>query len=94
MKTLEIILKLAFLAGAVSFITTQSISSIGFIVFLVISFVLGIVLIINKDSSYSKAQTKKDYAIRKTEGGLLIIFSVVTFYVVVNMFTLVSTIGQ
>lgn len=76
MRKFEIILKLLFLAGAVNFIIAKSIDSIGFIVFLIVCFALGIILIVNKNSSYNYPQTKKDYIIRRTEGTFLIVFSI------------------
>ena len=81
MKYIEIILKLAFLALAIGLFVTMSIPSALFYVFLFVSLVLGIVLFFNKHESYGypAGYTKMNrvYAIRKIEGVLLVIFSII-----------------
>ena len=80
MRYLEIILKLLFLAGSIFFIITKSVASPWFNIFLVVSIVLGIVLILNMDSSYRYPHTAATYWMRRVEGALLIIFAAVTAY--------------
>ncbi|MEK7609505.1 MAG: hypothetical protein AAB470_00075 [Patescibacteria group bacterium] len=77
MRYTEIILKLLFLIGAVSFIITKNILSPLFQVFLVVTILLGITLLLNKNASYYFKQSNRDLTIRKIEGILLIVFSVV-----------------
>ncbi len=77
MRYIESILKLLFLAGAIFFIVTKDISSSNFLCFLLVSLILGVVLMFNKDASYHFKQTKRDLGMRKIEGVLLVIFSVV-----------------
>ncbi len=76
MRQVETILKLLFLLGAVFFISTWNIDHDLFIVFLVVKLLLGIVLIFNKEASYNFKQTKRDLAIRKTEGIIMVVSSV------------------
>ncbi len=82
MKYIEIFLKLAFLIISVMFIITNSIDSSWFFVSLLVSFLLGIILIINKNSSYNYPQTDRDYLIRRIEGVLLLIFSLTAFFLI------------
>ena len=77
MKTVEIILKLAFLALSVSFIIAQSIYSPLFDLLLIICIVLGLVLLLNHHSSYKIRKGTKDLIYRQIEGGILIIFAAV-----------------
>lgn len=77
MRKLEIILKLVFLAGSINFYITKAFDSIGFTVYLIAGILLGLILIINKDSSYHYPQKPQDYVIRRVEGALLIIFSII-----------------
>ncbi len=72
MRYFEIALKIAFLViGAAQYIS-GNVFTCWFLVFIAISFVLGIVLLFNKKSSYNFKQTKQDLLIRKVEGWVLI----------------------
>ncbi|MES2315043.1 MAG: hypothetical protein V4524_03875 [Patescibacteria group bacterium] len=77
MRIIEIILKLLFLGLAIYFVSTQSIFSSLFNLFLLVSIVLGVVLMLNHDASYHFKQTKRDLSIRKIEGGVLILFAAI-----------------
>jgi len=79
MRYTEILLKILFLIGGINFIVTKSVTSIWFSLFLVVSFILGLILIINKNPSYRNCNTKRDLAIRGIEGTLLIVFSLVMY---------------
>ncbi len=79
MRNFEIILKIAFLAGSIVFLFTKDFNSVGFLIFLIVCAVLGCVLVVNKDSSYHYPQTPRDLVIRKIEGILLVVFSIITF---------------
>lgn len=91
MRVFETILKLLFLLSSMYLtVLAQSPNQEPAILvlffgppFFLLSFILGLVLIFNKKSSYNYPQSKRDYAIRKTEGGILIIFSVVCFSILV-----------
>jgi len=78
MRNVEITLKLAFLALSVSFVAAQSIYSPLFDLLLVVCIVLGLVLMINKHSSYKFKHTSTDYKLRQVEGGILVLFAVFT----------------
>ena len=75
MRYIEIILKLAFLGLSIFFIDTHSFSILFVSVFLLVCFILGFVLLFNKDASYHFKQTHKDLTIRKIEGVTMIIFA-------------------
>ena len=80
MKSLEITLKVCFLILAVALIATRNIVDVGLWSFLVVSFGLGIVLIINKKNpSYQYPKKYKYmsriYSMRRIEGMLLVIFA-------------------
>ncbi len=77
MKYFEIALKLGFLANAVYLFMIRDVTSLWFYLILFVSLALGLVLIFNKDSSYNYTQTKKDYSMRRIEGGTLIAFSII-----------------
>ena len=77
MRTIETILKLVFLGLSIYFLSTQAVFSPLFNLFLLVSIVLGVVLLINKDASYRFKQSKKDLKIRKIEGGVLILFAAI-----------------
>lgn len=81
MRIFEIILKLAFFLSSMYFVAARPFDATCFTAFLVLSLILGIVLIFNKDSSYDYPQTKKDYFIRRIEGGVLIAFAVIIFII-------------
>jgi hypothetical protein len=79
MRYAEIIFKILFLLTAVYFISTQAVLSPSFNILLIISIVLGLMLMINKDHpSYKFKHTKHDYALRHIEGGFLILFAVIS----------------
>lgn len=85
MKYFEILLKIIFAALAIFLVITGNITSMWFCLFLLISFILGIVLIFNKKESYSYKNPKKGvFVTRRIEGVLLIIFSVAIF--VLNLY--------
>lgn len=75
MKKIEITLKVGFILLALALIITGQVNTMGLMIFLVVSFVLGGILIINKDSSYSHKHTKKEWVMRRIEGVLLVVFS-------------------
>lgn len=78
MRSIEITLKFCFLILAVVLISTSNVINVGLWTFLVISFALGVVLTLNKKPSYKGANTKSDFRIRKIEGALLVIFSLIS----------------
>lgn len=80
MRILETILKLLFLSVSIYSIKSEVVPTQFLSVYLLITLILGIVLIFNKQSSYNYPQTKKDFIIRRVEGGLLIIFSLFVAY--------------
>jgi hypothetical protein len=77
MRYIEIILKLSFLALAITLLITKNIVSPFFTLFLLVSIVLGLVLMINKDASYHFKQSRKDIRIRRFEGAIMILFAVI-----------------
>ncbi|HTK33186.1 MAG TPA: hypothetical protein VL335_01415 [Candidatus Paceibacterota bacterium] len=77
MRTVETILKLAFLGLAIYFLSTQAVLSPLFSLFLLVSIVLGMFLMLNHEASYHFKQSKKDLGIRKIEGGVLILFAAI-----------------
>ena len=81
MRILEIILKLAFLVGAIFLIVTQEAKGQIFSLFLLVCVLLGITLIFNKRESYwypkNYPKMKGVYLTRRIEGGLLIIFALI-----------------
>lgn len=72
MRKLEIALKFCFVALAAALIWTRNIYDIGFITFLFVGLILGVVLIISKHPSYKRANKKRDFMMRRIEGALLI----------------------
>lgn len=78
MRYIEIIFKLGFLGLAIYFLSIQTVVSPLFDLFLIVCIVLGLVLLINKHASYNFKQTKKDLKMRQIEGGVLIVFAVIT----------------
>ena len=78
MRPLEITLKFCFLILAIVLIATSDVISLGLWAFLVVSFALGVVLVINKKPSYKKANAKSDFKIRKVEGVILVAFAVIS----------------
>ena len=83
MKYTEIVLKLAFLAGAIYVFVTKSITSPIFGFFLLICLFLGIVLFFNKKNSYGTWGNKpKDILMRRVEGILLVIFAIGIYVII------------
>ncbi len=78
MRYIEIILKLAFLGLSIFFLVTQTVVSPLFDLFLIVCIVLGLVLLLNKHASYNFRQSKKDLKLRQVEGGVMILFAVIT----------------
>ena len=76
MKYIEIILKIAFAVGAVTFFVSQSVFLQYFSLFLVVCILLGITLIFNKDQSYGYSLAQREVVMRRIEGGVLVVFSV------------------
>ena len=81
MKYIEIIFKLAFLSLAIVLFVTKAIPSLSFYAFLIVSFILGIVLFFNKHESYGYpagySKMNVVYMMRRIEGIILVIFSVI-----------------
>jgi hypothetical protein len=75
MRYFEIVLKVAFLAGAVHLLLTNPVRTCYMVAFLILSAILGAVLIFNKKASYHYKQTKRDYMIRRIEGVFLVLFA-------------------
>ncbi len=93
MRYIEIILKLLFLifSGAmIWFAFNGSYYLILLFTFLklyvLLNIILGLVLIFNKKSSYNYPQTKRDYIIRRIEGTVLIVFSILGFILLNNFY--------
>ena len=88
MRKLEIILKILFIASFVLVYSTFSgFFTISSAVFLPVSFLLGLVLIINKDQSYGYPLSFHEVVERRIEGVLLIIFSfALTILCLANLF--------
>jgi len=84
MRHVETILKLLFTVWAGYFILSKDILNVFFLNFLLVSLVLGIVLLTNKDSCYHFKQSKKDLSIRKLEGTILIVFSVLMSFMIMQ----------
>ncbi|MEI8249445.1 MAG: hypothetical protein WCG07_03045 [Candidatus Taylorbacteria bacterium] len=77
MRSLEITLKICFLILSVFILVTNNVLNSGLLALLLVSFILGIVLIINKKHpSYRHARAKSDFIMRKIEGVALIVFAV------------------
>jgi len=82
MRIIEIILKLAFVVTAIILATHSTVVS-ALLHFLIVSLLLGIVLLFNKNSSYgSWGNSKRDYAMRRVEGTILIIATIVGYLIV------------
>jgi uncharacterized membrane protein len=80
MRIFETIIKFLFLFGSIYSIKSETVNTPFLLTFLSVCLTLGIVLIFNKQSSYNYPQTKRDFVIRRIEGGLLIIFSLFVAY--------------
>ncbi len=79
MRSLESVLKIAFLVLGIALIWTKNFTAPGLQTFLGISFVLGVVLIFNHHTSYNFKQKPSDLAMRRIEGILLVVFAIVIF---------------
>jgi hypothetical protein len=77
MRYIELILKLWFVILSVSMIIATRLADPYWSVLLVVSTVLGLVLIFNKDASYHFKQSKRDLKIRQVEGVLLVVAAIV-----------------
>ena len=75
MRTLEIILKLCFLALSIALISTHVVIIQSLTALIITSVVLGVVLVVNKHPSYARAHSRQDFVLRKIEGAALILFS-------------------
>lgn len=93
-KKTEIFLKISFLILSiyhiivicrylVTGITTDGSLIFYSILYFLISFSLGLVLIINKNPSYNYPTTKKDFVLRKIEGVILIIFGLIPIFLII-----------
>ena len=80
MRIIEIILKLAFLVLSLYIIATGQVFSHIAVILAYVCFLLGIVLIFNKHTSYgSWGNAKKDFVMRRIEGVILIVAALVVF---------------
>ncbi len=77
MKYIEIILKVAFVAGAGVFFTAGDMFMTYFSSFLLVCILLGIILLFNKDQSYGYKLAKREVVMRRIEGAVLIVFTLV-----------------
>lgn len=82
MRYFESILKLAFVGQALTFFRPFFYENPYFLIFLETSFILGIVLLLNKKQSYGHRLTSAEIIMRKIEGVLLIIFSLALFFTI------------
>jgi hypothetical protein len=76
MKYIEIILKLAFLAGVIVFASARDFFFTNLVWFLGVSLLLGIVLIFNRKQSYGYELSYREVVIRRIEGIILIVFAI------------------
>lgn len=77
MKYIEIILKLLFVTGAVTFFVSQEEFMKYFSAFLLVCILLGITLLFNKKQSYGYKLAPREVIMRRVEGAVLVIFVVV-----------------
>ncbi len=77
MKYIEIILKVAFVAGAAIFFTSKEMFMTYLSSFLLVCILLGITLLFNKDQSYGYKLKKREVVMRRVEGAVLVLFTVV-----------------
>ncbi len=78
MKYFEIILKILFVTGAVTFFLDRNTFWDSIYYFLVVCLVLGITLIFNKKKqSYGYKLVKREIIMRRVEGIVLVVFAVV-----------------
>ena len=84
MRYLEIILKLAFVVTAIFVGVNYSVHTSDILIFLAISFLLGIILLFNKKQSYGYTLEKREIVIRRIEGVLLVLFSIILFFILLK----------
>jgi hypothetical protein len=77
MKYFEIILKLLFVAGAVTFFVSKEFFMLNLWVFIIVALVLGVVLLFNKKQSYGYQLSSREVTMRRVEGVVLVVFAVV-----------------
>ncbi|MES2216065.1 MAG: hypothetical protein V4481_02105 [Patescibacteria group bacterium] len=78
MKYFEIVLKILFVAGAVTFFLDRNTFWDSICYFLAVCLVLGITLIFNKKKqSYGYKLAKREIVMRRVEGIVLVVFAVV-----------------
>jgi hypothetical protein len=77
MKYIEIILKLLFVGISITAIMSSTFFVDYMYAFLIVSFILGLVLCFNREQSYGYQLSEREVKIRRIEGGLLVLFSVV-----------------
>ncbi len=80
MRIFEIILKVLFLGGSIYALKAEGVSLSCLILYLLVCFILGIVLIFNKKQSYGYELAKREVVMRRIEGGFLIVFSLFVFF--------------
>jgi len=80
MKYVEIILKIIFLIAAGCLLFVQPVQACSIISFAVVSVLLGLTLIFNKNQSYGYKLSKREVKIREAEGILLIAFALVMIF--------------
>ncbi|MEK7646717.1 MAG: hypothetical protein AAB381_03435 [Patescibacteria group bacterium] len=80
MRYFEIFLKIAFVGQIITFFKPLFYENTAFLFFIETSFMLGIVLLLNKKQSYGYRLTQRDLVIRRIEGVLLVIFAVLMVF--------------
>jgi len=86
MRYIELLLKLAFFALAAIVFIVQTPVSIWFSIFLLVGLALGLVLILNRKSSYTFKHKKSDYVMRRIEGVLLVLMVIVFVMLLKNAY--------
>lgn len=76
MRFIEIILKLAFLLGAIYIFAIGWVALTFSLAFISVAILLGICLLFNKEASYNFPQTKRDLLLRRIEGIVLIVAAI------------------
>jgi hypothetical protein len=76
MKYVESFLKIAFVAQTLTFFKPLFYENTAFLFFIETAFMLGIVLLLNKKQSYGYVLSHREVIMRRIEGVLLIVFSV------------------
>jgi hypothetical protein len=86
MRYIEIFVKLLFLGLAIFIFVTNAFLTLWLLIFLETSFLLGFVLVLNKEESYryppGYPKMNRVYLMRKIEGLILILFSIIIFFYV------------